>query len=172
MTSATGDASACALDGLYGGLAVDFAGVHENANAALDEFGILHVHVDHEVFVHIAKAVIAPVVIMLRIIFWAVAAFMRVEPEMTSAPTSATIAISAAEAMGVPLVAGDGRRKGAAGACVGCGGNNVGGASGSREADDNVFPGGAATGYVALAQFFRVFVDLDRGGQGLGPAGP
>jgi hypothetical protein len=38
----------------------------------------------------------APVVIMFRIIFWALPAFMRVEPETTSAPTSATTVISAA----------------------------------------------------------------------------
>src|SRR5579875_3233146 len=37
----------------------------------------------------------APVVIMLVIIFWALAAFMRVEPLMTSGPTSAQMVMSA-----------------------------------------------------------------------------
>ena len=43
----------------------------------------------------------APVVTMLRIIFWAEADFMRVEPEMTSGPTSAMIVVSATSARGV-----------------------------------------------------------------------
>ncbi len=43
----------------------------------------------------------APVVIMLRIIFWALADFMRVEPEMTSGPTSAMMVVSATSESGV-----------------------------------------------------------------------
>src|ERR1700732_4511653 len=43
----------------------------------------------------------APVVIMLRIIFWAEADFMRVEPEMTSGPTSLMTVVSATSASGV-----------------------------------------------------------------------
>ena len=35
--------------------AVDLAGAHQDANAALDQLGVLHVHVDHQVFVHIAQ---------------------------------------------------------------------------------------------------------------------
>ncbi len=42
----------------------------------------------------------APVVIMFVTIFCAVAAFMRVEPETTSGPTSVTITMSAASAIG------------------------------------------------------------------------
>jgi hypothetical protein len=43
----------------------------------------------------------APVVIMLRIIFCAVADFMRVLPERTSGPTSAMMVVSATSARGV-----------------------------------------------------------------------
>ena len=39
---------------------------------------------------------IAPVEIMLRIIFWAVPAFKRVEPVSTSGPTTGSMARSAA----------------------------------------------------------------------------
>src|SRR5277367_4971737 len=43
----------------------------------------------------------APVVIMLRTIFWADADFMRVEPEMTSGPTSVITVVSATSDKGV-----------------------------------------------------------------------
>src|SRR3984885_16142388 len=43
----------------------------------------------------------APVVIMLSTIFCAVAAFMRVDPETTSGPTSATMQMSATPERGV-----------------------------------------------------------------------
>ena len=113
----------------------------------------------------------APVVIMFRIIFCAVPAFMRVEPEMTSGPTSATMAISAAAASGVSVIAGDGGGVRAAGAGVGHGGDDIGRAAGGGDADHHVFARGAAAGDVALAQFLGVFVDFDRRGQRLGSAG-
>ncbi len=46
----------------------------------------------------------APVVIMLQIIFWAVADFMRVDPDTTSGPTSATMVVSATSESGVPVL--------------------------------------------------------------------
>ena len=46
------------------------------------------------------RRVMAPLESMFRIIFWAVPAFIRVEPEITSGPTSATIARSAAFSRG------------------------------------------------------------------------
>ena len=51
-----GDGFAGGLDGADGGVAVDVADAHEHADAALDQLGILHVHVDHEVVVDVAKA--------------------------------------------------------------------------------------------------------------------
>ena len=50
-----GNAAAGAFDGVHGGFAVDFAGAHQDADAALDQLGVLHVHVDHQVLVHIAE---------------------------------------------------------------------------------------------------------------------
>ncbi len=50
-----GHAAACALDGVDGCGPVDLAGTHENTDAALDQFGVLHMHVDHQVLVHIAQ---------------------------------------------------------------------------------------------------------------------
>src|ERR1700677_85948 len=44
-----GDAAAGALDGVDGSGAVDIAGAHQDANAALYQLRILHVHVDHQV---------------------------------------------------------------------------------------------------------------------------
>ena len=59
--------------------------VHQHANTALDKFRVLHVHVDHQVVVTHSRAASWPRwVIMFRIIFCAVEAFMRVEPESTS----------------------------------------------------------------------------------------
>ena len=49
------NAAACALDRIHRGLAIDFAGGHQHANAALNQLGVLHVHVDHQVLVHVAK---------------------------------------------------------------------------------------------------------------------
>ena len=102
ITNATGTLRPALLMVFDRGRAIDFAGAHQDADAALDQLGVLHVHVDHQVFVHVAQRVMAPVVIMFRIIFCAVPAFMRVEPEMTSGPTSATMAMSAASASGFP----------------------------------------------------------------------
>ena len=96
---------------------------------------------------------------------------MRVEPETTSGPTSATMVMSAASARGVSLVAGDGGGLGAACPGVRDGGDHIRGAAGSGEADDDIFAGGAAAGDVALAQLFGVLVDLNGGGEGLGSAG-
>ena len=113
----------------------------------------------------------APVVIMLRIIFWAVEAFMRVEPETTSGPTSATdgdVGDLGERSVGV---AGDGGGLGAAGAGVLDGADDVGGAAAGGDADDDVFAGGAAAGDVALADLGGVFVDVGGGGEGLGAAG-
>jgi hypothetical protein len=50
-----GDGLAGGLDGADGGVAVDVADLHEDADAALDQLGVLHVHVDHEVVVDVAE---------------------------------------------------------------------------------------------------------------------
>ena len=51
-----GDGLACGLDGADRGVAVDVADLHQHADAALDQLGVLHVHVDHQVVVHVAEA--------------------------------------------------------------------------------------------------------------------
>ncbi len=96
---------------------------------------------------------------------------MRVEPEITSAPTSATIAMSAAACKRRAMIAGDCSGVSAACACIGDGGDNIGRAAGSGEADDDIFAGRAAAGDIALAEFFGIFIDFDGGGEGLGAAG-
>src|SRR5258708_10470759 len=50
-----GDALAGGLDGADRGVAVDVADLHQDANAALDQLRVLHVHVDHEVVVDVAE---------------------------------------------------------------------------------------------------------------------
>ena len=90
---------------------------------------------------------------------------------MTSGPTSATMAISAAAASGRVVVAGDGGGVRSASACIGHGGHNIRCAARGGDADDHVLAGGAAAGDVPLAQLLRVFVDLDGRGQRLGSAG-
>ena len=50
------NATAGALDSVHGCFAVDMAGSHEDADAALNQFGVLHVYVNHQVFVHVAEA--------------------------------------------------------------------------------------------------------------------
>ena len=69
------------------------------------------------------------------------------------------------------VIAGDGGGVGATGAGIGHRGDDVGGAAGGGESDDDVFAGGAAAGDIALAKFFRVFVDFDGGGEGFGASG-
>ena len=44
------------LDGADRGVAVDVADLHQNANAELDELGVLHVYVDHQIVVHVAES--------------------------------------------------------------------------------------------------------------------
>ena len=90
---------------------------------------------------------------------------------MTSGPTSATMAMSAAAASGRVVVAGDGGGVCSAGAGVGHGGHHIGSAAGGGDAHHNIFARGAAAGDVPLAQLFGVFVDLDGRGQRLGSAG-
>src|SRR5580698_11523781 len=50
-----GNGFACGLDGANSGIAIDLAHLHEDADAALDKLRVLHVHVDHEVVVDVAK---------------------------------------------------------------------------------------------------------------------
>src|SRR6185437_16151312 len=108
----------------------------------------------------------APVVIMLRIIFCADEAFMRVEPEMTSGPTSAQMDVGDLGELRVD-VAGDGCGFGASGASVVDGTDDVGRAAGGRHADDDVFPCRPSAGDVALTDLRRIFVDVGGGGQSL-----
>src|SRR5271166_2144169 len=48
-------ATACRLDDVDSLVTADMAGTHEDADAALDQLRVLHVYVDHEVFVHVAE---------------------------------------------------------------------------------------------------------------------
>src|SRR6202012_1649132 len=48
-------AAAGRLDGEHSLLAINLAGTHQNADATLHQFRVLHVHVDHQVVVHVAK---------------------------------------------------------------------------------------------------------------------
>src|SRR5277367_6396565 len=50
-----GHAAPGRLDGEHGLVTVDLAGTHQNADAALHQLGVLHVHIDHEVVVDITK---------------------------------------------------------------------------------------------------------------------
>ena len=86
---------------------------------------------------------------------------MRVEPEMTSGPTSAMMAMIGGGSQRRVMVAGDGGGMRAASAGIGHGGHHVGRAAGSGNAHHHVLARGTPTGDVPLAQFFGVFVDLD-----------
>ncbi len=113
----------------------------------------------------------APVVTMLVIIFCAVAAFMRVEPETTSGPTSATIDRVRGIGQRSIWIAGDAGGLRAQSPRIGDRRNHIGRAPAGGEADDHIFAAGTAAGDVALAQLFGVFIDLDRRGERLGSAG-
>ena len=106
----------------------------------------------------------APVVIMLRIIFWALEAFMRVEPETTSGPTSATMVVSEASASGCAFALQTTEAVFGA-ACPGVldGTDDVRRTTAGGDADHDVLAGGAAAGNVTLANLGRVFIDI-RGG--------
>ncbi len=166
-----GDAAAGGFDGVYGSLAVDAAGAHEDADAAFDELGVLHVYVDHEVFVDVAEACHG-------------ASGDHVEDHLLGggglhsggagdnfrADFCDDGDVSSLREGGV-VIAGDGGGVCSAGSGVGDGGDDIGGASGGGDADDDVFAGGSAAGDVTLAEFFGVFVDFDGGSKGLGTAG-
>ncbi len=152
-------------------VAVDVAGLHQDADAALDQLGVLHVHVDHQVFVHIAQAGHG-------------AGGDHVEDHLLGA--GGLHAGGTGDDFGADfgndgdvggfgdgraVIAGNGGGEGATGAGVGDGGDHVRGAAGSGDADHDVFAGGAAAGNVALAEFLGVFIDFNGGGQGLGAAG-
>ena len=96
---------------------------------------------------------------------------MRVEPEITSGPDFRHDGSFRRFGKWSAVIAGNPGRPGATRAGVGNGRHHVRGASGGGKPDDDVFTGGATAGDVALAQLFGVFVDLDRGSQGLGAAG-
>ncbi len=113
----------------------------------------------------------APVVIMLRIIFCADAGLHAGGAGDHFGADLGDDRDVGDLGKGRALIAGDGGGVGSAGSGVGGGGDNIGRAAGSGEADDDVFAGGAAAGDIALAQFFGVFVDFNGGGEGFGAAG-
>src|SRR5580658_6460291 len=49
-------AAACGLDDVNSRVTVDMAGPHQDADTTLYQLRVLHVHVDHEVFVHVAES--------------------------------------------------------------------------------------------------------------------
>src|ERR1039458_6181248 len=166
-----GDGFSGRLDGADGGVAVDIADLHEDADAALDQLGVLHVDVDHEVVVDVAQAGHG-------------AGGDHVADHLLGG--GGLHAGRSGDDLGADLgddggvrnlrersasVAGDGRGHGAAGARILDCADDVGGASGGGDADDNVLAGGPAAGDVALADFGRILVDVGGGCEGLGSAG-
>src|ERR1700679_636532 len=142
----------CALDGVHSGLAVDFAGAHEDADAAFDELGVLHMHVDHQVLVHIAQTGHG-------------AGGDHVEHHLLRA--AGLHAGGTGNHLGAHLgddgdvgsrgqwrimITSDRRGVRAASPGVSHGGNDVRRTPGSGEADHYVLAGGASAGNVALAE--------------------
>src|SRR5471032_1813440 len=112
----------------------------------------------------------APVVSMFSTIFCAVPAFIRVDPESTSGPTSATISISAA------LPSSDlGLQTTAAVLAPFLRANStaamVWGASAGSNADDHVFPGRFAFGHISFAVSTRILTALGSAAQRFFAAG-
>src|ERR1700739_352459 len=166
-----GDAAPGRLDDFDGAVAADAAGSDENADAALDQLGVLHVDVDHEVFIDVAHAGHG-------------AGGDHVGDHLLRG--GGLHAGGAGDALGADfgddgdvrdgrqggaVVAGDAGGLGSAGARVADSGDDVGGASAGGETDDDVFAAGTAAGDVALAELFGVLIDLDGRGKGLGAAG-
>src|SRR5882757_7312275 len=166
-----GDEFSRGLDGADGGVAVDLADLHEDADAALDQLRVLHVHVDHEVVVDVAETGHG-------------AGGDHVEDHLLGA--CGLHAGGAGDDLGADLaddggvgnirerrvvIAGDGGSFGSAGAGVFDGTDNVRRAAAGGDADDDVFAGRATACDVALADLGRVLVDVRCGGEGLGAAG-
>ena len=108
---------------------------------------------------------------MLRTIFWAVRGLHAGGPgDDLGADLDDDSGVGDLGERGA-VIAGDGGGNGAAGAGVLDGADDVRCASGCRDADDDVFAGGAAAGDVALAEFRGIFVDVRGGGERLGAAG-
>ncbi len=96
---------------------------------------------------------------------------MRVDPEMTSGPTSAQMVMSAtceSAEFGLQVMAAV---FGAASPGVLYRTDDVWCTTGGGDADDDVFARGATLGDVALAEFGGVLVDVRGAGEGLGAAG-
>jgi hypothetical protein len=146
-----GNGLACGLDGANGGVAVDVAYLHEDADTTLDELRVLHVHVDHEVVVDVAETGHG-------------ASSDHVEDHLLG--RGGLHARGARDDLGADLsddggvgdfaercveIAGDGGGFCSAGACVLDGTDDVGGAATGGDADNDVFAGGTAAGNIALA---------------------
>src|SRR5258708_742879 len=166
-----GDALAGGLDGADRGVAVDVADLHEDADAALNELRVLHVHVDHEVVVDIAETGHG-------------AGGDHVEDHLLGA--CGLHAGGAGDDLGADLaddggvgnirerrvvIAGDGGSFGSAGAGVFDGSDDIGRAPAGGDADNDVFSRRTTACDVALADLGRVLVDVRCGGEGLGAAG-
>src|ERR1017187_9959778 len=163
-------AAACAFDGVYRGGAVDLAGAHQDADSALDELGVLHVYIDHQVLVHVAQAGHG-------------AGGDHVEDHLLRGGGLHTRGTG--DDLGTHIgndgdiccigqrsskIAGDGGGLGSACAGIGHRSYNIWSASRGRNTHNDVLAGGAATGDISLTQLFRVLIDLDRRGQRLGSA--
>ena len=84
------------------------------------------------------RRTIETVEIVLRISFWAVPAFMRVDPAITSGPTTAATSWSTSRASSLSCVGDDADRQGTGGARRADCAENVGGPAAGREGHDRV----------------------------------
>src|SRR5580700_8321159 len=163
-----GDAATCGLDDIDGFFPSDFAGAHQDANSTLDELGVVHVHVHHQVFVHIAQAGHGTGGDH-------VGDHLLGGGGLHAGGTGDDFGPDFGDDGGFDgsgergaRIAGDAGRFCAEGARVRDSGDDVGGASAGGEADDDVFAAGTAAGDIALAQLFRIFVDFDGRCEGFG----
>ena len=133
----------------------------QNRDPALHQFFILEVDVHHQVAVNIAEPGHGAGGEHVRIIFCAVPAFMRLEPAMTSGPTSVTIATCAAFSSCEPRLQVTAIGLGALAARVLNGGDGEWSASAGGDADDDIVLARLLFGDFALAEFARIFVAFD-----------
>src|SRR5580658_6483375 len=161
-----GNASAGRLDDLDCFFTGNAAGANENPDAALDQLGVLHVHVDHQVFVHVAQPGhgaggdhVGDHLLRRRSLH---AGGTR---DDLGADLGDDGDVGGSSERGV-RVAGDAGGLGSPGARVSDRGDDVGSASAGGQADDHVFPGGTTASDIALTELLGILVNLDRGSEG------
>ncbi len=170
ITRAIGTLFPGGLDGLHGRVTVDIAGPHQHSDAALDQLGVMHVHIHHHVLVHIAEPCHGAGCdhigdhFLRRGSFHASGSGDHFRPHFGDNRN-----LSGSRKRRV-LVACDRRGVSSATPCVFHRTYDVGGPSGRGEADHNVLARGAAAGDVALAKFGRIFIYLHCRGDSLGTA--